>query len=315
MSLTPEQREARRHGLGGSDAAAVLGRHPSKGPASVWLAKVHGDREEAGERAEWGNRLEPVLREKAEEHWGQRITLPKETFVHPKHPWMLANVDGLFEDGAIFEAKCLDFIRSKRLYDLGEGEPLPEHWWQVQHYMEVLDRDLARMGCLVSGNQWLTFEVARDREAGALLVDRLGEFWHRYVLTGEPPPDESPGRMAKAIAARFPGERRDELIRTTSTEVYALAQKVARLRKQAAGVEAAKKAAENDLKMLVGDDLGFDFGGGEKVVFKATKGRPVVDTKAIAARSKELARIVAEHTRITPVRNLRVVLNGLDAEE
>lgn len=313
--LTPEQRAARRRGLGGSDAAAVLGRHPSKGPVDIWLSKVYGQDEDAGERAEWGNRLEPVLREKAAEHWGQEIVDPKKTFVHSAHPWMLANVDGLFADGAIFEAKCLDFIRSKRLYEADDLAPLPEHWWQVQHYMEVLDSSLSRVGYLVAGNEWLTFDVERDREAGALLIDRLGEFWHRYVLAQEPPPDESPERFAKALAARYPRERTTDLVRTSSPVAYELAVKVAQLRAQAKAVDLAKKAAENELKALIGDDLGFDFGAEGRVTFKATKGKPTVDTKAIAARSEELARIVKEHTRITPVRNLRVVLHGLDAEE
>jgi len=56
--VTPEQFEARRDGIGGSEIAAILGLDPFSGPLDVWLAKVEGYQKPTTEDMERGQFLE-----------------------------------------------------------------------------------------------------------------------------------------------------------------------------------------------------------------------------------------------------------------
>ena len=59
--LTDAQRAARRHGLGGSDVAAVLGLDPWRSPLDVYVDKVEGSQRTENAPMQWGNRLEAPI--------------------------------------------------------------------------------------------------------------------------------------------------------------------------------------------------------------------------------------------------------------
>jgi putative phage-type endonuclease len=307
--LTDAQREARRKGLGGSDAAAICGRHPSKSPVDVWKSKVYGIDGDAGERAAWGNRLEAIVREAAAERLDIPIREVPDTLVHRTRPFMLANLDGECADGAIYEGKCLDARQIARLGPKGSEQPLLEHWYQVQHYLDVADRDLARVAYLIGGNDLRIYEVARNREFGATLAHIEGEWWERHVVRGEVPADEDPEKIAEALGLKFP-RHGEGLIRTEAIAVIDVARRYVAASAAEKQAKAAKVAVGNELRALIGTDAGFDFGPEiGKATWKA-KTQPSLDAKALRAAHPEIAR---KFTRATPVRALSVRLKGLDA--
>ncbi len=73
--LTAAQKQLRRSGVGGSDAAAIAGEHPYKGPIDVWLEKVHPDKvaDTAGLPARIGSFMEPLVRELYAEMTGRTL--------------------------------------------------------------------------------------------------------------------------------------------------------------------------------------------------------------------------------------------------
>ncbi len=318
MSLTPDQLAKRRAGIGGSEAAAVCGRHPTKSRLDVWISKVYPESDTpGGARAEAGTRLEPAVAQWAADELGTTLdTAPARTasLVHAARPYMLANLDGLLGDDRILEVKCLDSRRAFLLDEAGGQEPLVEHQYQVQHYMEVADRDAAVVAYLVGGNDLRLFEVARDREFGGIIAEAEEQFWRDYVLAQRRPEDGDAETVALALKLRHPKD--NGLLATGAGDVLVVASAVMLARRTAKAAESAKQAAENELKALIGDAAGFDFGKDiGKATWKATKGRPVVDTKALAAESPEVAALIKKHTRLAPSRQLRVTLAGFDATE
>ena len=96
----------RRQGIGGSDAAAVLGVSPYKTRYMLWAEKrglvPPAPPNPAMTR---GTALEPVARAAYEREVGG-LMFPCQ-MVHPEHPWMRANLDGLSPDATTFlEVKC-----------------------------------------------------------------------------------------------------------------------------------------------------------------------------------------------------------------
>ena len=92
--------EMRRQGIGGSDAAAILGLSPYKSPLLVYYEKVHGTVQEDSLAMELGRELEPFLRRKfacwLKEQEGCSVAVEEVPFLlqHPEHPFLLANLDG-----------------------------------------------------------------------------------------------------------------------------------------------------------------------------------------------------------------------------
>src|SRR5690606_24085021 len=99
--------QARRRGIGGSDAAVIAGVDPFRSPIRLWMEKRGEIQEEpAGEAAEWGLLLEPVIAAEFERRTGKRVRRRNAILQHPEHEWMLANIDReIVGEDAILEIK------------------------------------------------------------------------------------------------------------------------------------------------------------------------------------------------------------------
>jgi putative phage-type endonuclease len=193
---------ARRSGLGGTDVAAIFGVHRFQSPLGVWLDKTSADTVDEGgvsEAAEWGQRLEPVLRAKfAEVHPELVVHDPPGLLAHPRYPWALATPDGLLTPTTtqgdptgtalgIWEGKTASQYLSGDWTDddVPEGYLLQVHW-----YLAVTGADYAHISALVGGQRYLERFVVRDDDLADLLIERAGAWWHTHVVEGAmPDPD------------------------------------------------------------------------------------------------------------------------------
>jgi len=149
------------------------------------------------ERMKWGNRLESIIAHSAAEDHGWQIA---KLNVYMRKPEYRMGSSFDFEilsssDGAgILEIKNVDGIQyAKNWIDDGQGNiEAPEHIeMQIQHQMEVADRDWTALVALVGGNQLKTVYRQRDRDIGAALRAKVAEFWERVFANVPPPADYS----------------------------------------------------------------------------------------------------------------------------
>lgn len=93
----------RATGIGGSDAAAILGLSNYGTPYSVAMEKVAGIKEarseEEQERLDWGKALEPLIIAAFERKTGMRVQPGAAWVRHAEAPFIFANVDGLIAAG------------------------------------------------------------------------------------------------------------------------------------------------------------------------------------------------------------------------
>jgi putative phage-type endonuclease len=128
----------RNKGIGGSDASVVCGINKYKSPVELWLEKTNQiEHSEAGEAAYWGTVMEPIIRTEFEKRTGLKVDIVKYLLQHPKHKFMLANLDGVIchpEYGnCIFEAKTASAYKDSEWKD-----DIPqEYHLQIQHYIAV----------------------------------------------------------------------------------------------------------------------------------------------------------------------------------
>ena len=272
MPLTAEQREARRQGIGGSDAAAVVGRHPYVSPLALWLDKVHGREVVENERMEAGNRLEPVIREWAADLLGQSVSVPPATIYHPLTKRMLVNLDGLLSDGRVLECKSIDGLQWRAMgdEDLVDG-CARAHWWQVQHAMEVSDAPGAVVAYLVNGHTMELRPVERDRAIGKALREHIVRWWTRHV-EGNEPPTQGTADDRMSLLERLHARESAGMLATTDPDLVALARQYEAASKAIEAANAHRDGIKADLCTVIGAAEGLDFGKAVgKVTWKANK--------------------------------------------
>ena len=258
-------------GIGGSDAAAVVGRHPYVTPLALWLDKVHGREVVETDRMEAGNRLEPVIREWASDLLGVSVSVPSSTIYHPLTKRMLVNLDGLLGDGRMLECKNVDSLvwRTAEESDFVDGV-FRAHWWQAQHGMEAADLPGAVVGYLIGGNDMQLRPVERDRAIGTALRQHIVRWWTRHV-EGNEPPTQGTADDRMSLLERLHARESAGMLKTDAESVIALARDYDHWRAAEKQAKANKDIAKANLCSVIGAASGLDFGPKGKATWKADK--------------------------------------------
>lgn len=169
--------EDRRKGIGGSDVATILGLNKWKSPFQLWLDKTGQIDIEFSESepAYWGNVLEEVVAKEFRERTGKRVRRRNQVFVHDQYPFLRANIDrDVVGENAILECKTANAYLAKDW----EGDEIPlAYICQVQHYMNVLNRDYAYIAVLIGGQKFIWKKIERDQELIDIITKKLVDFW------------------------------------------------------------------------------------------------------------------------------------------
>ena len=182
--------EERRTGIGGSDAAAVIGISRYASPMKVYLEKTGELEPFAGnEYTEWGNILEPVIREQFQRRTGFVVVENLELLRSEKHPFMVAHLDGIIysdneKSPGVLEIKNVSEWKKDEWQN---GEVPAEYLVQVQHNMEVTGYTWGYLVALIGGNHLEITRVERDAELIQQIVDAERAFWNENVLKRVPP--------------------------------------------------------------------------------------------------------------------------------
>ena len=183
--------EARRSGIGASEAGAALGFSPFCSPRELYLQKLgEAPETEENEAMLWGNLLEPAIAAEYERRTGHRIAA-QQVFLREEVGGvpLLATLDGSVSDAHLVEIKTTSTWGGR---EIGEaGDDLPEHWLlQAQQQMRVAGAERVDFAILIAGQRLEIRTVERNDAIIANMVPRLAEFWQR-VQRREPPPFSS----------------------------------------------------------------------------------------------------------------------------
>ncbi len=191
VQRTPEWLAARRSGIGGSDAAAVLGLSPWRTPFEVWAEKagymVPAEFAES-EPMRWGRLLEPIILTQYERRRDTVVTVVG-MLRHPDIPWLICSPDGVAGD-RIVEVKT---TRSAAGWgEQGTDEIPPHHLVQAHHNLIVSGAAVCDMPVLIGGSDERLYHVEPDQTLHAQILEQEADFWHA-VERREPPPPKNVG--------------------------------------------------------------------------------------------------------------------------
>lgn len=188
--------EYRRLGIGGSDAAAILGISPWRTARDLYYDKLNvvtADDMDNWVALEVGNLLEPLVARIFAKKTGLKVYQWKKMFQHPQYPWMLADLDYLVDlpDGkrAILEIKTTNYnAKDKWWYDGKEIVPV-YYESQGRHYMAVMGIDRVYYCCLYGNNEdnVIIRHLDRDMAYEEELIALEEMFWKEHILAKIPP--------------------------------------------------------------------------------------------------------------------------------
>lgn len=287
MSVSPINREAwlqeRRKGIGGSDAAALLGLNPYKTPYVLWADKT-GRLPEApdNEAMRQGRDLEDYVAQRFMEESGKKVRRKNSISYSKQYPWALANIDRVvINEDAGLECKTTSVLNLKRYKN---GEYPVEFYCQCMHYMAVTGSKKWYLAVLVFGRDFMIYEIERDEEEITALMEAEKHFWEEYVGKDVPPPMDGQAATSEAIrtiyADSVDGAPLDLFGHGGDAEAYTL------ISKQIKVMEAERKRYKQKLQEAMGkNEVGF-CGEYEVVWKKIDSKRP--DPKLIFADHPEL---------------------------
>jgi predicted phage-related endonuclease len=278
MSLTAQQLEMRRHGIGGSEIAAVLGLSKFRGPWDVWLSKRHGVDQAANVDMERGTFLEPALIQ-----WYLARTLKKAamsagTVKHARNAIALCTPDLMALDaGGI--GRLVSIKAPRGGWDWGpEGtDEVPEEYLVQQQWEHAICASFMPVGSLDStmdlaalvDGQLRIYPVEADLEVQGWLLESATEWWRRHIIEGvEPELDDGSGARAW-LRRKYRGK--GGTVRQATPQEMALLLALRDAKERVVDAEKQLETATRNIEDAIGEDAGVEADGIGRVTWKRDK--------------------------------------------
>lgn len=205
-----EWRERRTHSIGGSDASVVLGLNPYKSKYALWAEKsglMEPEDISQKESVRLGTDLEDYVAKRFTEKTGKKVRRLNAIVTETVYPWAHANVDRMIvgEDAGL-ECKTTSALN---LRNFKNGEYPANYYCQCVHYMAITGARKWYLAVLILGQDFRVFEIERDEEEIAALMDAEHKFWCR-VQNNDPPAVDGSESAGEALSAVYPGGDEDE---------------------------------------------------------------------------------------------------------
>ena len=305
--------EARKCGIGGSDAASVLGLNPYKSSVSVYIEKVdyiHGvsmsekningckkdsSNEEVNYRMELGNKLEDFVANEFSLKTGLKVRNVNGILKNDKYPFAIANIDrAVVGEKAFLECKVTNSFNKKEW-----EKTVPIHYQiQMNHYMAVSGATHCYVAVLIGNEELVIHKLERDKEMIDEIMKLEEMFWNNCILGDNLPMPDGSNDYSKTLDILYKDSKEEELILFEAESILERYDEVVKLYKD---FEKEKKAIEQYLKLQM-QNYEIAYVGDRKITWKKQV-RNTIDTTRL---KKEHPEIANKFTKTTISRVLKI---------
>jgi putative phage-type endonuclease len=267
----------RNTGLGGSDAAVILGVNPWKSRLALWAEKTGQKKPEdlsKNQRVYWGQKNEGNIADWFCEVTGKQVRR-RGMMRSCEHKWMLASVDReVVGEKAGLEIKTAGVDQAK----LWKEDEVPDSYYiQCQWYMAVTGYDKWYIAVLIGGNEAVWKVIDRNQEQIDLLIKAGEEFWKLVTDLIPPLPDGSES-SGKALAAMYPGGL--DTVKLDSPEVIIAYERMKHFEQAEKAAKEAKENYKQQIQKAMGNFEAAEISG-NKVTWKVQAGKVTIDAKRL----------------------------------
>ena len=203
--------ELRKQGIGGSDAAAIVGLDRYRSAFDVYAEKIGLKPEQPDNEAmRQGRDLEDYVASRFCEATEKKVRRRNAMLQHPEHTFMTANIDRwVVGENAGLECKTTSVLNRAKF---SQGEYPPNYYVQCVHYMAVTGADRWYLSVLVLNKAFYVFIIERDESEIQALIEVEKYFWENHVLKQIPPTPDGSESTSELIKQLFPEAREKEEI-------------------------------------------------------------------------------------------------------
>lgn len=289
----------RVEGIGGSDAAAVLGVSPYKSALNIYTEKLglaDYEEDDIPEYVEIGAELEGFIARRYAKQTGRNVRVPvgiddPARFAiqkHPEHSFMICTLDGFIDPvddrgPGVLELKNVIGFKESDWYD----EPPLHFQIQIQHNMAVTGLTWGSFGVFFGGNKVRHYDVSLNGRFVESLIREESDFWRR-VQEGDPPIADGSDSSADALMRLFPKDLGETIHLPES--VIPMRDEFREVKAKLKELEERKSLLRNQIAQMIGgatigilpDGTGFSFSTTDKgaYVVAATSYRTLREIKA-----------------------------------
>lgn len=274
-------------GIGGSDAAAIMGMDPYRSPLDVYLDKTGQlPPAEDNPKMKAGRMMEEVIAQMWADETGGTIRRDNKIRQHPELPYILGNIDRTvvndFRGLGILECKNTTSLRLNHA-QAGGHDCIPAHRIQVLHYMLVTGATWAEIAYLVDGWELVRVPVARDETAIGILLTAEILFWQNHVEKGIPPE----AKTVADIVMLFPRSETGKTVEAT-IEIAMQLNQLREIKQQIAALEKEEESLAEGIKIFMADAEILTGNGEALATWKSAKDALTFDRKKFQAENPGL---------------------------
>ena len=273
----------RKEGIGGSDAASVLGLNPYKSSMSVYM-NIKDDLvvdEEVNYKMELGNKLEDFVANEFALKTGKKVRNVNGILKNDNYPFALANIDrAIVGEKAFLECKVTNSY-SKKLWQ--KEVPI---YIQVQcyHYMAVTGATHCYIAALIGNEELVIHKLDRNKELINEIMNLEKMFWDKCILGDELPIPDGSEDYSSVLQGLYKDSIEEEIILFEKEDLLKRYDDVRELVKD---LDSERKAIEQYLQMQM-KDYEVAYLGDRKITWKKQV-RNTIDTKKLKQDHPEIA--------------------------
>jgi len=263
----------RRFILGGSDIPAVLGISPYRTPYQLWQEKTSEfPIEEDPKKAAFFRRrkmMEPYVIELARVEHDLNVVAKNARYYDPHSPFMSCEIDFEHEWERTLENADVKTVHPAMAKEWGEPgtDEIPQYYTaQFLWGQMITGRDSTLCMAMIGIDKLVPYRVMRNGNVIGWMREQAEKFWD--LVEKRTPPPVTTLEDAKLAWQR---ERQAKQIEATS-EILAIANRLALLKKAISGKQAEADLLELDIKKFMGDaEEIVDSNGDRLLTWKTTK--------------------------------------------
>ena len=244
---------ARRHYLGGSEIAAIMGKNPYKTALQVWKEKTGQFTPQVDSGIlELGRVFEAVLSAKFSDVTGLKVHQDYKIRFHKQHPFLRANLDRVIVSSEKHPSPGVLELKTTNSFSVREWtEEIPLTWlYQIQFYLMITGYSYAYL--YVYERDTCKYHFPKYIERDEALIQELEyeavQFWTQHVEANMPPEPVN----NEDVLLLYPDARQGK---TTQTSLvgYADYSELKRLKSEQKELAEHISALELKLKLEIGD--------------------------------------------------------------
>ena len=298
--------------IGGSDIGAILRLSKFRTPLEVWMEKTGKEvRQLDSLPLRFGSFAEEFVASEYARATGFELLHDESIYIHPTHPMMSAHVDRfILGEGLNKPATRLLECKTANPFARGEwGEPGTDqvpmsYLCQCIWYMAITGIEQCDLAVLFGNNDFRIYEIARDFELEALVIEKALHFWNEYVLKDIAPPAQTEGDYQTLFKKSDPSKTIEANPKTVE-----LIRQLQLLNTQSGDVDEQITQIKQHIMNEMQEAEVLCYQGNVIATWKAPKTSFRLDSKRLELEEKE----VFERFKMPVQNSRRLVIKSLDA--